>query len=65
MADSVYDLAVKLSLETAGMAGAAGIALRAFGGIEGQARAADVAVANLNRRTAMVNMTDVLPHERM
>jgi len=57
VADSVYDLAVKLSLETAGMAGAAGLALRAFGGIEGQARAADVAVANLNRRAAMVNMT--------
>ncbi len=57
MADSVYDLAVKLSLETAGLAGAAGLALRAFGGIEGQARAADVAVANLNRRAAMVNMT--------
>jgi len=57
VADSVYDLAVKLSLETAGMAGAAGLALRAFGQIEGQATAADRAVANLNRRAVMVNMT--------
>jgi len=47
MADSVYDLSVKLSLETMGIAGAAGMAMRAFGGIESEAARAEGVVAKL------------------
>lgn len=47
MADSVYELAVKLSLETMGIAGAAGMAMRAFGGIESEAARAEGVVAKL------------------
>jgi len=57
MADSVYDLAVKLSIETAGIAGAAGMAMRAFGGIESQALRADRSVQNLTQRMAMQGMS--------
>ncbi len=47
MADSVYELAVRLSLSTAGIAGAAGMAMRAFGGIESEAARAEGVVAKL------------------
>lgn len=57
MADSAYDLAVRLSLETSGLASAATSAMRAFGQIESRAGAADAAMARLNQRAAMQGMT--------
>lgn len=47
MADSVFDISVKLSLETIGLNSAAGVAMRAFSALEGQATKAESAVMKL------------------
>lgn len=47
MADSVFDISVRLSLETIGLNSAAGVAMRAFSMLEGNATKAESAVMKL------------------
>ncbi len=53
--DTTYSIAVKLGMETAGFAGAAGMATRLLGDIEGKASSADRALGKM--ATALTNST--------